>query len=272
MKNFLYLSYIQTQAVAHRDKWSECELVIIVLDSRVVHCVHLGLCLEYGCVPERVLHVLLEHLTCGFMVLLGAFELPLKLLGLAGKTFDYPIYFDLEEQSQLSRGRAFCDSLVKAFCEEMEKGGYFAGFYTSTFVMANILSPSIRKRFAFWCAQWAAKNTFEGLCGLWQYASNGRVPGIVGDVDMDLSYIDYPSIIRKGGFNGYGKGALENPPTQNLPEPNNEKTEVPEKTIDELAREVIQGLWGNGDERIRRLTEAGYSYQAVQDRVNEILR
>ena len=89
---------------------------------------------------------------------------------------------------------------------------------------------------------------------------------------MDLSYIDYPSIIRKGGFNGYGKGTLENPPTQNLPEPNNETTEVPEKTIDELAREVIQGLWGNGDERIRRLTEAGYSYQAVQDRVNEILR
>lgn len=99
------------------------------------------------------------------MVLLGAFELPLKLLGLAGKTFDYPIYFDLEEQSQLSRGRAFCDSLVKAFCEEMEKGGYFAGFYTSTFVMANILSPSIRKRFAFWCARGLQKIPSKGSAG-----------------------------------------------------------------------------------------------------------
>lgn len=43
------------------------------------------------------------------------------------------------------------------------------------------------------------------------------------------------------------------------------------KTIDELAREVIQGKWGNGQERYKRLTEAGYDYYAVQKRVNEIL-
>lgn len=44
------------------------------------------------------------------------------------------------------------------------------------------------------------------------------------------------------------------------------------KTIDELAREVIRGDWGNGEERRRRLTEAGYDYNAVQKRVNELLR
>ena len=44
-----------------------------------------------------------------------------------------------------------------------------------------------------------------------------------------------------------------------------------EKTIDELANEVIQGLWGNGEERYERLTQAGYDYYAVQNRVNEIL-
>lgn len=42
--------------------------------------------------------------------------------------------------------------------------------------------------------------------------------------------------------------------------------------IDRLAREVIRGLWGNGSERKRRLTAAGYDYQAVQDRVNELLK
>ena len=44
------------------------------------------------------------------------------------------------------------------------------------------------------------------------------------------------------------------------------------KTVDELAHEVIRGLWGNGADRKRRLTAAGYDYRAVQDRVNEILR
>lgn len=45
-----------------------------------------------------------------------------------------------------------------------------------------------------------------------------------------------------------------------------------QKTVDELAREVIRGLWGNGAERKTRLCNAGYSYKAVQARVNEILR
>lgn len=45
----------------------------------------------------------------------------------------------------------------------------------------------------------------------------------------------------------------------------------PTKSIDELAKEVINGLWGNGDDRKQRLTAAGYSYSAVQNRVNEML-
>lgn len=43
------------------------------------------------------------------------------------------------------------------------------------------------------------------------------------------------------------------------------------KTIDAIAREVIRGDWGNGDERRQKLTAAGYDYSAVQKRVNELL-
>lgn len=43
------------------------------------------------------------------------------------------------------------------------------------------------------------------------------------------------------------------------------------KTTDALAYEVIQGDWGNGEERKERLEDAGYDYDAVQQRVNEIL-
>ena len=44
------------------------------------------------------------------------------------------------------------------------------------------------------------------------------------------------------------------------------------KTVDTLAREVIQGKWGNGADRKNRLTAAGYNYSAVQKRVNELLK
>ena len=43
------------------------------------------------------------------------------------------------------------------------------------------------------------------------------------------------------------------------------------KTVDEIAKEVILGKWGNGEDRKKALTEAGYDYNAVQKRVNEIL-
>ena len=44
------------------------------------------------------------------------------------------------------------------------------------------------------------------------------------------------------------------------------------KSVDTIAREVIRGDWGNGDERKRKLTSAGYDYSVVQKRVNEMLR
>ena len=47
---------------------------------------------------------------------------------------------------------------------------------------------------------------------------------------------------------------------------------TPQKSVDELAREVIQGKWGNGEERRKKLTAAGYNYSAVQNRVNELMR
>lgn len=51
----------------------------------------------------------------------------------------------------------------------------------------------------------------------------------------------------------------------------NKTSSKPSKTIEELAREVIRGDWGNGTDRKTRLTNAGYNYNEIQNRVNEIL-
>lgn len=44
------------------------------------------------------------------------------------------------------------------------------------------------------------------------------------------------------------------------------------KSIDEIAKEVLAGKWGNGADRKNRLVAAGYDYSAVQARVNELAR
>lgn len=50
------------------------------------------------------------------------------------------------------------------------------------------------------------------------------------------------------------------------------KQTAKKKTVAELAKEVIQGKWGNGEERKNRLTAAGYDYKAVQTEVNRSMR
>lgn len=124
-----------------------------------------------------------------------------------GKKFEYPIYFDLEEPSQFSRGRAFCDSIVKAFCGELEKHGYFAGLYISRSPLQTYISTDVANRYALWVAEYASKLNYSGSVGMWQYSSTGKVNGISGSVDLDECYVDYPKIIKEGGFNGYTKAS-----------------------------------------------------------------
>lgn len=50
------------------------------------------------------------------------------------------------------------------------------------------------------------------------------------------------------------------------------KIEVPKKSIEEIAKEVIAGKWGNGDDRKNKLTNAGYNYSEVQAKVNVLLK
>lgn len=60
-------------------------------------------------------------------------------------------------------------------------------------------------------------------------------------------------------------------PSQNPTGPKPTPTPPPTKTVEELAWEVIEGRWSAGQEREQLLTDADYDYDAVQDRVNEIL-
>ena len=79
--------------------------------------------------------------------------------------------------------------------------------------------------------------------GMWQYSNSGKVNGITRNVDLDELYVPYWETAPK----------------------------LPRKTVDELAYEDIDNVWGKGDARKKDLTDAGYDYDAVQNRVNEIL-
>lgn len=183
---------------------------------------------------------------------------------LKGKKFSYPIYFDLEERSQLLKGKTFCDSIIDAFCGELEKAGYYPGLYCSTYWIQNSVSEKVREKYPVWIAEYNSKCTYPGPYGIWQ---NGLIKcnSAAGKVvDHNYCYVDYPSIIKSKGLNGYEKTSEPTPPSKPAPAP-------VKKSNQEIAKEVIQGDWSAGEKRKQLLTEAGYDYSAVQAIVNSML-
>ena len=107
--------------------------------------------------------------------------------------FVLPVFLDSEiAETKYHSGRA--DKLSKAdrthflqiICEKLQGAGIPAGIYASISWLRNQLDLS-KLPFSIWVAQWDSKLTFdrkEGKCVLWQYTSNGSVPGISGKVDL----------------------------------------------------------------------------------------
>lgn len=165
---------------------------------------------------------------------------------LNNKKLDLPIYYDIEDNSM----RCIND-VVREFVDTIKAAGYDAGIYCNMNWARNKIDLSKFQDCSIWIAMYGSNN---GQIpnnrpsidyNVWQYTSRGIVDGINGYVDMNIANDDYLS--------------------------NKEPDDTIKKSIDEVAQEVINGLWGNGEDRVNKLTVAGYNAQEVQNKVNELL-
>lgn len=127
------------------------------------------------------------------------------LKALKGKQFDYPVYMDIEEKKQFDTGLANCSAMAGTFCRQLEKNGCYSGLYCSTFWGTKYLSKEVRELFAYWDAEWGSKCNYAGAYGIWQDGIAYVKGSGTGGIDHDWGYVDYPSIIKAQGFNGYPK-------------------------------------------------------------------
>lgn len=188
---------------------------------------------------------------------------------LKGKRFDYPVYYDVEGK-MLNQGKAALTEIVLTFLKKVEDAGYFVGVYTSESHYRDHLDDSKLTAYAHWVAKYSKtepKLSSGAEIGIWQFGGGKnylRDTNVAGQTtDQDYCYVDYPTKIKAAGLNGYV--ATQTEPVKPQPDPE------PDKSIDELAQEVLSGKWGNGEDRKNRLTEAGYDYSAVQAKVNELV-
>lgn len=175
-------------------------------------------------------------------------EANLVVKWLNGRDLEYPVYFDIEDNSQAKLGKSTLNAMCRAFCEIIEKAGYWAGIYSNKNWATNIISGAeLGKDYTYWIAQYNDKCTYNGPYAIWQYSSSGKVNGISGNVDMNYQYAEVG-----------GKVSDSN-------------STASKKSNEEIANEVIAGKWGNGEDRKNRLTNAGYNYEEIQKLVNQKL-
>ncbi len=104
----------------------------------------------------------------------------------------YPVFIDTEGAG--GNGRA--DSLnveertavCEAFCTTVKNAGLEAGVYASRNWYNNKLTASTLESYAIWLAEYRSVPLYQGYYQMWQYTSKGKINGINGNVDLNVSY------------------------------------------------------------------------------------
>lgn len=104
----------------------------------------------------------------------------------------YPVFIDTEGAG--GNGRA--DSLnveertavCEAFCTTVKNAGLEAGVYASRNWYNNKLTAGTLESYAIWLAEYRSVPLYQGYYQMWQYTSKGKINGINGNVDLNVSY------------------------------------------------------------------------------------
>ena len=170
---------------------------------------------------------------------------------LKGKKFEYPVFYDVEGEMITDNGREMLTKIVKEFCKTIEKAGYWAGIYSSESFFNHKMNDRELVKYSHWVARWD-KNKPVLMSGaetqIWQFGGeinkirSNKVNGQI--CDQNYCYVDFPSKIKLAGLNGYQKDRVK-------------KKKHSKEQVDIIAKEVIRGNWGVGEERKNRLETAG---------------
>lgn len=170
---------------------------------------------------------------------------------LKGRQLEYGIWLDLEDKSVDVKGKGYILDLAYRYINRFRAAGYYVGIYCNRDWYNRLIHAQLKEDLDFWIARYPSKDTgiynansslkpSETQAVAWQYSSKGSVPGIKGNVDLD---VDYDGITFLSG----------------------------KKTNEQIAKEVMMGMWGTKNTRPTRkqlLTNAGYNYFEIQQIVN----
>ena len=152
---------------------------------------------------------------------------------LKGKQFEYPVYLDMEDADGWKKKYDYnfdnSKAISEAFCSIVEGAGYYTGIYASKSWFDTYLKGL--DRYNKWIAHWSnVSYEDKSGVGMHQYTSKLKLNGYSGNLDGDYAHTDFPTIIKSGGLNGYGKGTETTKPVKpSKPQTNSETIYIVKK-------------------------------------------
>ena len=204
-----------------------------------------------------------------------------------------PVFFDWEPDSYnycIKKGvkptKKLVTDMTLSFIKRIEELGYSGGYYTNESFYASFIDESRMKGKNLWIAFYVDRKPEKYDCMIQQYTDKGKLKGFSGVFDFDYLYTTtaekpaqkpaqatYKTVtVTYGDFlanvakaNGVTVAAIEKANGVKASNKTGIKLKVPDKTIEQLAKEVLEGKWGVQPLRGIRLKNAGYDAKAVQD-------
>lgn len=135
-------------------------------------------------------------------------ELALVRQAVYGKELTLPLAVDVEENKLKPMSTLDLTNLTAYALEQVEKMGFYAQLYTYTGYKYELDMARLSSRWDVWLADYTGKTpkvSFKYTAH--QHTSKGSVPGISGNVDLNVTTLNYPKIIRKKGLTRLREGA-----------------------------------------------------------------
>nr|DAE67340.1 MAG TPA: hypothetical protein [Caudoviricetes sp.] len=135
-------------------------------------------------------------------------ELSLLRQAVYGKELTLPVAVDVEDNKLKPMSTLDLTNLTAYALEQVEKMGFYAQLYTYTGYSYELDMQRLAGRWDVWLADYTGKTPkVDFKYNAHQHTSKGSVPGISGNVDLNVTEINYPRIIRKKGLTRLREGA-----------------------------------------------------------------
>lgn len=134
-------------------------------------------------------------------------ELSLLRQAVYGKELTLPVAVDVEENKLKPMSTLDLTNLTAYALEQVEKMGFYAQLYTYTGYSYELDMQRLAGRWDVWLADYTGKTPkVDYIYHAHQHTSKGSVPGISGNVDLNVTTRNYPKIIRKKGLTRLREG------------------------------------------------------------------